>query len=62
MWVTETTFQPKRIAGDDKRPKFGKQSVRLHGSCEAGPVSCLYRKSEFCNSGDEVEGEQPEVG
>ena len=62
MWVTETTFQPKRIAGDDKRPKFGKQSVRLHGSCEAEPVSCLYRKSDSAIVVIEVEGEQPEVG
>ena len=46
MWVTESTFQPKRIAGDKKSPKFGKQSVRPHGGYEAGPVSCLYRKSD----------------
>ena len=32
MRVTETTFQPERLAGDNKSPKFGKQSVRLHGA------------------------------
>jgi hypothetical protein len=59
MWVTETTFQPKRIAGDNKRPKFGKQSVRLHGGYEAEAVSCLYRKSDsaIVAMKSEVEGE-----
>jgi hypothetical protein len=46
MWVTESTFQPKRIAGHKKSPKLGKQSGRPHGGYEAGPVSCLYRKSD----------------
>ena len=58
MRVTETTFQPERLAGDNKSPKFGKQSVRPHGSCE-GPVSCLYRKSDsaIVVMKSEVEGE-----
>lgn len=59
MWVTESTFQPKRIAGDKKSPKFGKQSVRLDWGYEAGRVSCLYRKSDSAivvmNSGVERE-------
>ena len=55
MWVTESTFQPKRIAGDKKSPKLGKQS----GRNEAGPVSCLYRKSDsaIVVMKSEVEGE-----
>jgi hypothetical protein len=59
MWVTESTFQPKRIAGDKKSPKLGKQSVRPHGGYEAGPVSCLYRKSDsaIVVMKSEVEGE-----
>jgi hypothetical protein len=32
MRVTESTFQPKRIAGDKKSPKLGKQSGRPHGA------------------------------
>jgi hypothetical protein len=59
MWVTESTFQPKQIAGDKKSPKFGKQSVRPHGGYEAGPLGCLYRKSDsaIVVMQSEVEGE-----
>jgi hypothetical protein len=63
MRVTETTFQPKRIAGDKKSEV--RQTVRSTArGCEAEPVSCLYRKSDsaIVVMKSEVEGEQPEGG
>ncbi len=32
MWITESTFRPKRIAGHKKSPKFGKHLVDRTGA------------------------------
>ena len=54
----------KRVSAEtnrwrQKNPKLGKQSSRPHGGYEAGPVSCLYRKSDsaIVVMKSEVEGE-----
>jgi hypothetical protein len=52
MWVTETTFQPKRIA-DDKKVRSSANSL-FECAGAAKPNQLPVQKIRFCNSGDEV--------